>query len=123
MKDDTIYTTHTPSNTEKKDENSTNNKEVEYEWGKHPNSVKALKKHQYPKGVSGNVLGRKPTFEKLSKQLKKLGEEETLDYYKKSKGTRKAQVLERIWYDAINGDFKKIQLLAWLGCLDQKGIL
>ena len=68
MKDKTIYTTHPPDETEENNDNSTNNKEVEYEWGKHPNSVKALKKHQYPKGVSGNVLGRKPTFESLAKQ-------------------------------------------------------
>ena len=61
------------TNTDKKDENSTKNKEddnvVEYSWGRHPNSIKALQKHQYPKGVSGNVLGRKPTYEALIKQL------------------------------------------------------
>ena len=49
----------------------------------------------------------------------KLGEEETFDYHEKSKGTRKEQVLKRIWDDAIRtGDIKKIQLLAFLGCLD-----
>ena len=118
MKDKTIYTTHPQSETEENNDNSTNNKEVEYEWGKHPNSVKALKKHQYPKGVSGNVLGRKPTFESLAKQLDKIGDEETFDYYKKSQGTKRDQVLKRIWVDAMSGDMKKIQLLAWLGCLD-----
>ena len=105
-------------NTDKKDENIANNKEDEYEWGKHPNSIKALKKHQFPKGVSGNIMGRKPTFESLGKELKKLGEEETFNYSNESQGTRKQRVLERIWYDAIRGDMKKIQLLAWLGCLD-----
>ena len=39
-------------NTPEKDENTTNNREDEYEWGKHPNSVKALKQdvhlHTYP---------------------------------------------------------------------------
>ena len=32
--------------------------------------------------------------------------------------SRKDKVLRRIWNDAIKGDMKKIQLLAWLGCLD-----
>ena len=64
-------------------------------------------------------MGRRPTFEKLSKQLKELANEETYNWNKtKSKGTRKQQVLERIWEDAMNGDLKKIQLLAWFGCLD-----
>jgi hypothetical protein len=99
-------------------ENTPNNKEEDFEWGKHPNSLKALKKYQFPKGVSGNVMGRKPTFESLSKALKELGEEETYDWDNNSKGTRKEQVLERIWIDGIRGDFKKIQLLAWLGCLE-----
>ena len=99
-------------------ENSPNNNEEEHEWGKHPNSLKALKKHQFPKGVSGNVMGRRPTFDSLSTALKELGDEETFDWDNNSKGTRREQVLERIWNDAIKGDNKKIQLLAWLGCLD-----
>ena len=113
-----IYSTHTNPNTDEKSENITKSKEVEYDWGKHPNSLKALKKHQYPKGISGNVLGRKPSFESLSKALNDIGDEETFDYHNKSQGTRKEQVLKRIWYDATRGDMKKIQLLAWLGCLD-----
>ena len=95
--------------------------EDEYEHGKNPNSLNALKKYQYPKGMSGNlgnVLGKRPTFEKLKNELKKLGEEETYNYHKESQGTRKEQVLKRIWKDAMYGDMRKIQLLAWLGCLD-----
>lgn len=99
-------------------ENSPNISEEEYEWGKHPNSLKALKKNQFPKGVSGNVMGRRPTFDSLSTALKELGDEETFDWDNNSKGTRREQVLERIWIDAIKGDIKKIQLLSWLGCLD-----
>ena len=58
-------------------------------------------------------------YEQLKENLIKLGEEETFDYHEKSKGTRKEQVLKRIWDDAIRtGDIKKIQLLAFLGCLD-----
>ena len=78
----------------------------------------ALKKHQYPKGVSGNVLGRKPNYESMKKELSKLGQEVTMNYRDEPIGTRKEQVLLRIWKDAIGGDLKKIQLLAWLGCLD-----
>ena len=114
---------HTPPNEEKKDDSFTKNSEtdedVEYPRGQHPNSIKAIKNHQYPKGFSGNILGRKPNYEQLKKNLMKLGEEETFDYHNKSKGTRKEQVLKRIWEDAIRtGDIKKIQLLAFLGCLD-----
>ena len=115
---DTIYSPHTPSNAEKKDENSTNSKEVEYDWGQHPNSVKALKKHQYKKGQSGNVLGKKPTFDVLGKQLKSMANDMTYNWGKEELGSRKQRVLERIWEDAMRGDMKKIQLLAWLGCLD-----
>jgi hypothetical protein len=100
-----------------KNENSPNYNEEEYDWGKHPNSLEALKKHQFPKGVSGNVMGRKPTFEALSKALKKIGDEETFDWDNNSKGTRRQQVYERIWIDAAKGDTKKIQLLAWLQCI------
>ena len=106
------------------EENKKNNAKVsddEFQHGQHPNSIKALKKYQYPKGLSGNagnIIGKRPTFEKLKKELKKLGDEETYNYHKESQGTRKEQVLKRIWFDAIKGDMKKIQLLAWLGCLD-----
>ena len=115
---DTIYRGLTPSDTENKDENIPKNKEVEHEWGKHPNSQKALKKHQFPKGVSGNIMGRRPNFENLKEGLSKLADEEVKNYSDKVLGTRKELVLKRIWTDAQNGDIKKIQLLAWLGCLD-----
>jgi hypothetical protein len=114
----TIYKGQTPSDLEKKDENSPNNKEVEHDWGKHPNSQKALKKYQFPKGVSGNIMGRKPNFESLKEELSKLADEEVTNYRDEVLGTRKQIVLERIWKDAQDGDMKKIQLLAWLGCLD-----
>ena len=118
MSKDTIYTPHTPSEQEKKDENSPNNKEDEFEWGKHPNSLKALQKHQYPKGVSGNIMGRKPNFASLGKALNDLAEEQVTNWRDEPVGTHREMVLKRIWDDAIKGDMKKIQLLAWLGCLD-----
>ena len=122
MKNKDNIKVQTPIEQEQNDENIPKNREdadvQEFEWGKHPNSLKALKKNQYPKGTSGNVLGRPFKFENLAKELKKLGDEETFDYNKESQGTRKEQVLKRIWYDAVRGNDKKIQLLAWLGCLD-----
>ena len=114
-------------NTNDSDANIPKNKEDanSYDWGKHPNSLKALKKNQYPKGVSGNINGRKPKYDALSKELKKLGDElvdnycgDTLDgHFEKHK--RKDLVLRRIWNDAIEGDMKKIELLAYLGCFEQ----
>ena len=107
----------------KKNDSSTNNSDsvddIEFERGQHPNSLKAIAKHQFQKGISGNVFGRKPNYEKLGEALSKLGDEETFDYGDKSQGTRREQLLKKIWTDAIRyGDWKKIQLLAWLGCLD-----
>ena len=108
---------------DEKDDSFTNNSEkepeVEYERGSHPNSLNAIKKHQFQKGISGNVFGRRPNYEKLGVALNKLGDEETFNYSNESLGTRRQQLLEKIWADAIRyGDWKKIQLLAWLGCLD-----
>ena len=107
----------------KKDESFTKNSDTdvhdEYGRGEHPNSLKAISKHQFQKGISGNVFGRKPNYTKLGEALSKLGDEETFDYGDKSQGTRREQLLKKIWSDAIRyGDWKKIQLLAWLGCLD-----
>ena len=103
---------------DKKDENITNNREEEYEHGKHPNSLKNLK--PYTKGISGNLGGRRPSYTKLKAELSRLGDEITNDYYDKPQGTRRQQVLLRIWEDAVKGDMKKIQLLAWLGCLSDE---
>ena len=116
----TIYKGDTPSKQEEKDESFTKNSETEYERGKHPNSLKAIQKHQYPKGVSGNVLGRPKTFEKLGKALKSKADEIVTNWRKEPIGNRRELVLERILRDAQDGDMKKIQLLAWLGCLDDE---
>ena len=71
-------------NDDKKNDSFTNNNETdeefEYDRGQHPNSLKAIKKHQFQKGISGNVFGRKPNYEKLGEALAKLGDEETFDY-------------------------------------------
>ena len=104
---------------DKKDDSSTKNREEEYEHGQHPNSLKNLT--PYPKGVSGNVLGRMKKFERLAMALDKIGDEIEDDCYpKEHRGmTLRERVLRRIWKDAMHhGDLKKIQLLAHLGCLD-----
>ena len=107
-----------PPNDDDKDKSPLNSNENEYEHGKHPNSLKNLT--PYPKGVSGNLGGRRPSYTKLKEELSRLGDEITMDYYDKPQGTRRQQVLLRIWEDAVKGDMKKIQLLAWLGCLSNE---
>ena len=118
--DSTIYKGDTPSKQAELDESFTKNSETDYERGKHPNSLKAIQKHQYPKGVSGNTLGRPKTFDGLGKALKKMQDEVVTNWRDEPMGKRRELVLERIWRDAQDGDSKKIQLLAWLGCLDDE---
>ena len=108
----------TPIYDDEKDKSPLNIKEDEHEHGKHPNSLKNLK--PYTKGISGNLGGRRPSYTKLKAELSRLGDEITNDYYDKPQGTRRQQVLLRIWEDAVKGDMKKIQLLAWLGCLSNE---
>ena len=108
------------SDTKKNTKTITGNTEINeetYSKGEHPNSLANLK--PFPKGISGNPLGRPTKYESLKQSLNKLGEEETEDYWNKSQGTRKNQVLETIWKQAIKGEIKYVQLLAWLGCLDK----
>ena len=106
----------TPTYDDESEKTSLNIKEDEYEHGKHPNSLQNLK--PFPKGVSGNVMGRPLKYENLRRVLAELGDQETFDYYDKSQGTRREQVMYTIWKKAIKGDMKFIQLLAWLGVLD-----
>jgi len=87
-----------------------------YRRGAHPNSRRNL--IPYPKGVSGNPLGRPYKFENLKNILNKIGDEETTDWRGKPEGTRRSQVWKRIWEQAISGNMKYVQLLAQLGCLD-----
>ena len=109
---------HTPSNDDDKEKTSLNSNEDEHEHGKHPNSLKNLK--PYTKGISGNLGGSRSKYDRLKAELSRLGDEITNDYYDKPQGTRRQQVLLRIWEDAVKGDMKKIQLLAWLGCLSDE---
>ena len=87
-----------------------------YEKGHHPNSKANLK--PFEPGQSGHALGR-PSHAKLTRMLKDIGDEVVLDYHGKPKGTRKELVLKTIYDKAIQGhNIKYIQLLIWLGVLD-----
>ncbi len=99
-------------------------KESEYSRGEHPNSLKNLK--PFPKGTSGNPLGKPHKYTKLAESLSKLGSKQisiekwTGSKYERIKmdKTNKDVVLERIWSEARAGNIKYVQLLAYLGCLD-----
>ena len=104
-------------------ENSTSNKEEEYDWGKHPNSLKALKKHQYPPKVSGNPDGRPPKIEKLKRAFIKYANQTydrfdaPMDY---NGETRRELVINKIWTQAERGNEKSQEILMRLGCLDEE---
>ena len=118
-------------NIKDKDENFPAKREDE--WGKHTNSLKALKEHQFKAVSSGNPTGAKPSYKKLKKILQEIGEEQVSvvvppdvgsdDYLfdkitRKDIGTRKEVVLRKIWDDAQDGDMQKIQLLIYLNIFD-----
>ena len=85
--------------------------------GEHPSSQANLK--PFPKGMSGNPLGRPHKFVKLAEALEKYSEKHE-EYSIYGNSTYREEVLERIWYKAKEGDMQCIQLLAVLGCLDGK---
>jgi hypothetical protein len=110
--------------TKLKKKSITNNKEdnieqedIQFEQGKHPNSLKNLTPFQ--KGVSGNLGGRPYKYKELAESLNKIGNEITLNWRGESKGyTNREGVIKKIWSKALEGDIKFVQLLAYLGCLD-----
>ena len=99
-------------------------KESEYTRGEHPNSLKNLK--PFPKGVSGNPLGRPHKYHKLADALLALADNKVTKQEWDGHGyvtietgvTWREDVLKTIWSHARRGDIKFIQLLAYLGCLD-----
>jgi len=80
--------------------------------GKHPNSQDNLK--PFEKGVSGNPSGRAKAFNGLKDDLKILVNE--TDFM--GEDTHREKIIERIVYMAEIGDWKAIELLERLGCLD-----
>ena len=109
---------HAPSDDPLKDKIFTNINEEKAEHGQHPNSLKNLKK--WEKGKSGNPIGRPLKYQKLKEALQKLGNEITNDYYDKPLGTRKEQLLKRIWELAIRGDIQMVKILLYLGIFDDE---
>ena len=107
---------HTPPKDPLKDKIFTNINEEKAEHGKHPNSLKNLKK--WEKGESGNTIGRPFKYQLLKEKLQELGNEITNDYYDKPLGTRKEQLLKTIWNKAIKGDIQFTKILIYLGVFD-----
>ena len=98
------------------------------EHGRHPNSLANLK--PYEKGQSGNPGGRVTKYKKLSdallpyaekREIKHKWNDNTAEFVNvESEDTYREEVLEIIWKRARGGNIKYVELLAQLGCLDQK---
>ena len=105
-------------------DNTTTSKGDGYEWGKHPNSQKAIKEFQYKKGMSGNPEGRTSAFDYLRDALNEVGDKVIViddDIFANAQQiTYREKVLTTIWNRAMDGDFKYIELLAKLGCLKKE---
>ena len=108
---------HTPSNKDKYKESSLNINEGEHEHGKHPNSLKNLQK--WEKGKSPNPIGRPFKYAKIKHELIAIGKEITKDYHGTEQGTRKEQVLKKIWDRASRGDIQFVKILIYLGVFDE----
>ena len=80
--------------------------------GTHPNSKNNLKK--FKEGQSGNPSGRAKSFTGLKKDLRKLIREKEF----MGDDTHRQLIIERIVWMAEQGDWKAIELLERLGCLD-----
>ena len=93
-----------------------------HEHGKHPNSLANLK--PFEKGISGNPAGRASKFVQFKKALDRWGNEEIpydfWDMPPDEATTMKEQVLYKIWDRARHGNLRCMEILAQLGCLDDK---
>ena len=99
-----------------------------FDHGKNPSSLANLKK--WKPGESGNPGGRPTKYKKLAdallpyaqKRATKHEWDENLKEYVniESDDTFREEVLQMIWQRARNGDIKYVELLARLGCLDEK---
>ena len=88
--------------------------------GKHPNSQDNLK--PFKKGESGNPSGRRKSYAGLKDSLNKLADEQydndILEDVFTPVATHKERVHLTIWKKAESGDWRAIDLLEQLGCLD-----
>ena len=82
--------------------------------GQHPNSQKNLKK--FEKGQSGNPSGRLKSFSGIKDDLK--AKANTIHPLNLDRLTYKELIIEGILDNAIDGDWKAIELIEKLGCLD-----
>ena len=81
--------------------------------GQHPNSQDNLK--PFKKGESGNPSGRTKAFNGIKEELKEYVNKKDNVYYEL---THRQLIVEGIVEKAVDGDWKAIDLLEKLGCLD-----
>ncbi len=89
-----------------------------HEQGKHPNSLANLQ--PFEKGISGNPSGRPVKYAGLKNALDKWADKVVTFWFDSEKLPLREQVIFIIWNKARNGDPKMIEMLATLGCLDEK---
>ena len=90
-----------------------------HEHGKNPNSLANLQ--PFEKGVSGNPGGRNVKYAKLKNALMQYADQKSNTYdWSWNNLTFKERVLIGIWEKAGKGDTKMIEILAQLGCLDER---
>lgn len=82
--------------------------------GKHQNSQVNLK--PFKKGESGNPSGRMKAFNGIKHELKAYINDE--DYFSIEGKTNRTVIVREIVEMAKNGDWRAIELLEKLGCLD-----
>ena len=113
--------------TGKQDKNSDSiagNSETEennYRRGEHPNSQSNLT--PFPKGVSGNPLGRPYKFNGLKIALNNLLDKKTGNWgieFGESTESRRQRILKGFLDKARKGSLSHIQFLAMIGCFDEK---
>ena len=89
-----------------------------HEHGKHPNSLANLQ--PFEKGISGNPGGRPVKYAGLKNALDKWADKVVTFWFDSEKLPLREQVIFIIWNKARKGDPKMIEILATLGCLDEK---
>jgi hypothetical protein len=92
--------------------------EKQYQRGKHPNSQANLT--LFEKGISGNPGGRPVKYAGLKNALYKWADEVVTYWFDGEELTLREQVIYTIWNKARRGDPKMIEILATLGCLDER---